>query len=112
MALDETLAARIRDALARKRGVEEKKMFGGICFLLNGNLLVAVGKKSLIVRLGPNEADEALKQPHVREFDITGRVMKGWVVLVGPESVEDDEQLSGWIQRAVQFVGKLPTKEK
>jgi len=107
MAFDESLAPRIRDALARKRGVEEKKMFGGIGFLLNGNLLVGVWKDSLCVRLGPEQAEEALPGPHVKEFDITGRPMKGWG-LVEPEGVEDDEQPSGWIQGAVKFVGKLP----
>jgi hypothetical protein len=70
---------------------------------------VGVWKDSLIVRLGPDEGEEALKEPHVSEFDITGRAMKGWV-LVGPEGVEGDEQLKGWIQRAVKFVGKLPGK--
>jgi len=109
MAYDETLAARIREALTRRRGVEEKKMFGGVGFLLNGNMLVGVWKNSLIVRLGPVSYDEALLEPHVKEFDITGRAMNGWV-LVEPEGVEDDEQLSGWIQRAVKFVGKLPAK--
>jgi TfoX/Sxy family transcriptional regulator of competence genes len=111
MAFSESLAARIRDALARKKGVEEKKMFGGLGFLLHGNMLVGVWKDSLIVRLGPDEGDEALLEPHVREFDITGRPMKGWV-LVEPEGVEDDEQLSDWIQRAMKFVGTLPAKEK
>src|SRR5205814_8454139 len=106
MALSESLAERIRDALARKKGIEEKKMFGGVGFLLNGNLLVGVWKDSLIVRLGPEEGDEALKEPHVSEFNITGRSMKGWV-LVEPEAVEDDGQVKAWIQRAVKFVGKL-----
>jgi hypothetical protein len=111
MAFDETLAARIRAALARKRGVEEKKMFGGIGFLLHGNLLVGVWKESLVVRLGEEEGEEALREPHVKEFDITGRPMRNWV-LVGPEGVQDDEQLSAWIGRAVRFVGALPAKEK
>ena len=109
MAFDELLAARIRQHLARRKNVEEKKMFGGVGFLLNGNMLVGVWKDSLIVRLGPDDGDEALKQTHVREFDITGRPMKGWV-LVEPEGVEDDDQLRGWIQRAVKFVGTLPAK--
>ena len=73
MAFDESLAARIRDALARKKGVEEKKMFGGIGFLLNGNLLVGVWTDPLIARLGPDEGGEALLEPHVRG---TGRI--GW----------------------------------
>ena len=110
MAFNEILAARIRDALARKKGVEEKKMFGGVGFLLNGNLLVGVWKASLVVRLGPDEGEETLKEPHVKEFDITGRPMKGWV-LVEPAGVEDDGQLSAWIERAARFVGALPAKD-
>ena len=109
MAFDENLAARIRTALARKKGVEEKKMFGGLCFLLTGNMLVGVWKDSLIVRLGPEEGDEALMEAHVKEFDITGRAMKGWV-LVQPEGIEGNDQLKGWIERAVKFVEKLPRK--
>ena len=69
-------------ALARKRNIEEKKMFGGVGFLLHGNMLVGVWKDSLIVRLGPDSYDDALLEPHVREFDITGRPMKGWVLVV------------------------------
>ena len=106
-----SLAGRIRQQLAERKNVEEKKLFGGVGFLLNGNLLVGVWKESLVVRLGKDEGDEALLEPHVKEFDITGRVMKGWV-LVEPKGVEDDEQLSAWIQRAVRFVGTLPAKEK
>ena len=109
MAFSEALAERIRQGLARRKNVEEKKMFGGVGFLLNGNLLVGVWKESLVVRLGPDEGEEALKEPHVKEFDITGRAMKGWV-LVAPAGVEDDEQLNGWIQRALKFVRKLPGK--
>jgi len=109
MAFDEKLAACIRKALARKKGVEEKKMFGGICFMLNGNMLVAVWKDSLIVRLGDEQGKEALLEPHVKPFDITGKPMKNWV-LVMPEGIEDDGQLKAWIQRAAKFVGKLPGK--
>jgi hypothetical protein len=110
MAFSEELAERIRRGLARKKGVEEKKLFGCIAFLLNGNVVVGVWKDSLIVRLGPEDGDEALLEPHVKVFDITGRAMKGWVV-VAPEGVGSDDQLRGWIQRAVKFVGKLPAKE-
>ena len=109
MAFNESLAARIREALARKKGVEERKMFGGIGFLLNGNLLVGVWKESLVVRVGKDEGEAALREPHVKEFDITGRAMKGWV-LVAPEGIGDDGQVKAWIQRAVKFVGKLPAK--
>ena len=109
MALDEALAERIRQELARKKGIEKKKMFGGIGFLLNGNLLIGVWKNSLCVRLGLEQAEPALSEPHAKEFDITGRPMKGWV-LVAPEGVADDQKLSGWILRAVKFVGRLPEK--
>jgi TfoX/Sxy family transcriptional regulator of competence genes len=109
LAFSESLAGRIRDALARKRGVEEKKMFGGVGFLLNGNMLVGVWKNSMIVRLGPYAYDDALLEPHVREFDITGKPMKGWVML-DPEGVEDDHQLADWVAQATKFVQTLPKK--
>jgi TfoX/Sxy family transcriptional regulator of competence genes len=110
MAFDEALAQRIRQRLARRKNVKEKKMFGGVGFLLNGNLLVGVRKESLLVRLDPEESDEALQEAHVSEFRIKGRgTMKGWVV-VGLEDIRGDDQLKGWIQRAVKFVAKLPGK--
>ena len=108
MAFDEALAARIRDALARKKNIEEKKMFGCICFFLNGNALAGVWKNRLIARLGPDEGELAMLEPHVRAFDITGRPMRNWVA-VEPEVVEDD-QLKDWIERTVKFVKTLPAK--
>jgi len=86
MAFSEVLAERIRQRLARRKNVEEKKMFGGVGFLLDGNMLVGVWKESLVVRLGPDEGDEALKEPHVGEFNITGRSMKGWVLVASEAS--------------------------
>lgn len=109
VAFNEALADRIRKGLDRKKGVEEKRLFGCDCFLMGGNVLVGVWKDSLIARVGPDEYENALLEAHVREFDITGRPMKGWVV-VASEGVEDDDQLKGWIKRAVKFVGKLPGK--
>jgi len=110
MAFDEALAERVRQRLARRKNIEEKRMFGGRGFLLNGNLLVAVRKDSLLVRVGSEQGEESLLEPHVTDFKITGRgTMKGWLV-VSLEGVEGDDQLSGWIQRAVKFVGKLPKK--
>ena len=111
MAFDENLAERIRESLARRKNVVNKKMFGGLGFLLNGNMLVGVWKDSLIVRIGPSGYEEALLEAHVREFDITGRAMKGWLV-VEPEGVEEDEQLNEWLARALAFVEQLPTKRK
>jgi TfoX/Sxy family transcriptional regulator of competence genes len=109
MAFDETLATRIRDALARRRNVEEKKMFGCICFFINGNALAGVWKDRLIARLGPEEGEAALLEQHVRQFDITGRPMRNWVA-VEPGGVADDDQLKDWIERALKFVKALPKK--
>ena len=107
MAFDDRLAERVRDCLARRKGVDEKKLFGCACFLLGGNVLVGVWKDSLIARVGADAYEDALLEPNVREFDITGRPMKGWV-RVGPGGVEEDEQLDDWIQRAMNFVSTLP----
>ena len=109
MAFDESLAARIRDALARRKNIEERKMFGCLCFLLNGNALAGVWKDRLIARVGPDEGEAALLEPHVRAFDITGKPMRNWV-LVEPEGIEDDSQLKDWIERATKFVKTLPKK--
>jgi hypothetical protein len=109
MAFDETLAERIRQSLARRKNVEERKMFGCICFLLTGNALAGVWKDRLIARLGPGEGEAALREPHVRAFDITGRPMRNWVA-VEPVGVEDDDQLHDWVRRALKFVTKLPAK--
>ena len=109
MAFDENLARRIRTVLGRKRGIAEKKMFGGVGFLLKGNMLVGVWKDSLIVRLGAEGGEDALLEAHVRPFDITGKAMKGWA-MVEPEGVAQEEQLKEWIQRATKFVAKLPAK--
>src|SRR6476660_1814092 len=110
MAFSEALAQRIRQRLARrKKNIEEKKMFGCICFFINGNALAGVWKNSLIARLGPDEGEAALREPHVKVFDITGKPMKNWI-MVEPEGVVEDEQLKDWIQRAVKFVGKLAAK--
>jgi TfoX/Sxy family transcriptional regulator of competence genes len=108
MPYDESLAARIRRQLARKKGVEEKKMFGGLGLLLHGNMCVGVWKDSLVVRVGPEQYEDALREPFVGEFDVTGRPMRNWVA-VEPEGVEDD-QLKDWIERATKFVENLLAK--
>lgn len=109
MAYSEALADRIRQAFGRTRGLVEKKMFGGVGFLLQGNMCVGVWKSSLIVRLDPAEAEALLQQPNVRVFDITGRPMKGWL-LVEADGLETDEELTQWLERAKQFVRSLPAK--
>ncbi len=109
MPYSQSLADRIRWALRENRKVEEKKMFGGVGFLLSGNMLVGVWESSMIVRLGLENGAEALKQPHVKEFDVTGRPMKGWV-MVEPEGLDNDKRLGDWIERAIQYVETLPAK--
>ena len=106
MPFSESLADRTRDVLSRERGVTEKKMFGSLCFLLGGKLLVGVWNESLIARLGPEQAAVALKQPHVGLFDVTGKPMKGWVV-VKPEGLDRDADLKAWIRQAIGFVSTL-----
>lgn len=109
MAFSESLAARVRHALARTRGIVEKRMFGGLVFLLDGNLLVGVWHDSLIARLGREAADAALQQPHVGVFDVTGRPMRNWV-LIDPDGLDGDCQFNDWLDRAMAFVQTLPPK--
>jgi len=109
MTYSTSLADRIRRALGRHKGIQERKMFGGIAFLLHGNMCVGVWKSSLVARLGPEQAAAALQQPHVNEFDVTGRPMKGWV-LIDAEGLDEENQLRDWIERAVEFVSTLPAK--
>lgn len=109
MPYSKSLAARVRHVLAGRGDIVEKRMFGGVAFLLHGNMLVGVWNDSLIVRLGPEEGESALSEPDVRPFDITGRPMKGWV-MVEPDGLDTDAQLRDWIERAAIFVGTLPAK--
>ncbi|MGH8632482.1 MAG: TfoX/Sxy family protein [Burkholderiales bacterium] len=109
MAFDEALAARARKRLARRAGISEKKMFGGLAFLLNGNMCCGVHKQELIVRLDPGKMAAALAEPHTRVFDLSGRPMKGWI-LVKPAGVADDETLASWLRLAADYAASLPRK--
>ncbi len=109
MPFDQFLADRIRTAIGRKKNITERKMFGGVGFLLKGNMLVGVWIDSMIVRLGSEDGEIALRERHVKAFDITGKPMKGWI-MVAAEGVGSDDEVQGWVQRAVKFVGKLPGK--
>jgi hypothetical protein len=109
VAYDEALAERIVALLDGREGFRHRKMFGGIGFLLNGNMCVGVWKDELILRLAAEDADAALSEPHVRVFDITGRPMTGWV-LVGPGGTAGDDALHGWVERAIAYVSVLPPK--
>jgi TfoX/Sxy family transcriptional regulator of competence genes len=109
MAYDAELSDRVYRALAGREGVSEREMFGGVAYLLHGNMCVGVHGDELIVRLGSALGPKALEEPHTRPFDLTGRAMKGWL-LVAAEGVRSDEQLEGWVDRAVGFVSTLPPK--
>jgi hypothetical protein len=109
MAFDERLTGRIRDRLGRRKGLAEKKMFGGIGFLLNGNMCCGVHRSELIVRLAPEETTHALKEPYTKLFDLTGRPMKGWI-LVEPAGLKTDAKLGKWVSVATKYASSLPTK--
>lgn len=109
MPYDESLAERLRPLFKRRKNVEEKKMFGGVCFFLNGHICCGIHKNSLILRLGADEGEIALLRPHVRPFDITGRPMTGWV-MVNPKGIPTEDDLKQWINRALAFVKTLPAK--
>ena len=110
MAFDEHLAARIRALLDARADVDERKMFGGIGFLLAGNMCCGVYRDDLIVRLDPEEAGELMEsESGARAMDITGRPMRGWL-LVAPEAIAEDADLERWVRRAEAFAGSLPPK--
>lgn len=109
MPYSESLAARSRDALRDQPGIVEKKMFGGLAFMLNGNMCVGVWTTSLIARVGPEQYEDALQREFAHEFDVTGRPMAGWV-LVDAEGVGEDHELAEWIALAIDSVETLPKK--
>jgi hypothetical protein len=109
MAYDDGLAQRVREILEEEPEFAEKKMFGGICFLLSGNMVCGIIKEDLIVRVGPDKYEKMMKKPHTKQFDITGRPMKGWVMVLS-EGLVSDKVLNGWIQNALSFVRTLPQK--
>lgn len=108
--MNEALAARLRKALAGRRGVTEKKMFGGVCFLLRGNMLCGTGQEKFMFRVGKDQDAEALARTGAKPMDITGRVMQGFI-WVHPASC-DARVLKRWLAMAEAYVGKLPAKEK
>ena len=110
MAYDEDLANRIRELLADEDAVTEKKMFGGLAFLLNGNMAVsASGQGGLLVRLDPADTDAALARPHAARMEMGGRTMGGWI-RVAPEGVDTGGELASWVERGVGFAKTLPPK--
>ena len=110
MAYDKILAARIRAALYNQPDLTEKEMFGGVGFMLQGNMACGVIGDSLISRVGPDAYAEAMQKPYTRLFDMTGRPMKGWVV-VEAEGIDSEEALQSWIEPAIKFTRSLPLKK-
>lgn len=109
MAYDETLAGRIRDLLSEEPGLTEKKMFGGIAFMLNGNMAVGVSSEEVMVRVGADGTDSALAEAGVRPFDMSGKRMTGWA-LVDAGATAEDEDLAKWVDVGVDFASSLPPK--
>jgi TfoX/Sxy family transcriptional regulator of competence genes len=110
MAYDEDLADRIRDALGPASRVEERRMFGGLAFLVNGNMAVAAsGQGGLLVRVRPEDTETLMTQAHVEPMVMRGREMRGWL-RVGSEGVQTGPQLEAWVQRGAAFAGSLEPK--
>ncbi len=110
MAYDHDLANRIREQLADQPDITEKAMFGGLAFLLHGNMSVAAsGQGGLLVRVDPEESDAVLARPHAELMVMRGRAMAGWI-RVAPEGVKTKRQLGAWVRRGVEFASTLPPK--
>jgi hypothetical protein len=111
VAFDEDLANRVRSLLARERGLTEKRMFGGLAFLVNGNMAVsASGQGGLMVRVDPSDTDKLVSRAHVRPFEMRGRPMNGWL-RVDVEGVRTKRQLEVWVTRGVAYARSLPAKK-
>ena len=110
VAFDEELADRIRELVARERGITEKRMFGGLAFLVDGYMAVsASGRGGLLVRVDPAETERLVQRAHVRRFEMRGRAMDGWMH-VDDEGVRTMRQLGGWVTRGLKFARSLPPK--
>ena len=109
MAYDEGLAHRVRELLEDQPGASEKKMFGGLCFLVNGHMACGIVKSELMVRVGAEAYESALEQPDAREMDFTGRALKG-MVYVGEDGIAEDDDLAVWVGRGVAHAASLPPK--
>jgi TfoX/Sxy family transcriptional regulator of competence genes len=109
MPYSEKLEARINKIVSGWKNTASKKMFGGVCHLVRGNMFCGVYKDFLILRIGETSAQEAFELPYVKPFDITGRAMKGWI-MVDDRGFESDEDLKNWLNKAKQFADNLPPK--
>ena len=109
MAYDEVLASCIQDVLSGEPGLVAKKMFGGVGYLVQGNMACGVHKDMLVVRVGPDAYDQSMGYPHTRPFDMTGKAMKGWI-MVEPAGFASEEDLKVWVQSGLDFALTLPPK--
>ncbi|MGE0874070.1 MAG: TfoX/Sxy family protein [Burkholderiales bacterium] len=109
MAYDEGLAQRLRELLAGERGVSEKRMFGGIAFLIDGNMCAGVVRDELMVRVGPDAYARLVREPHAREMDFTGKPMRGFVY-VAASGIERDADLGRWLGHGTAYARTLPRK--
>jgi TfoX/Sxy family transcriptional regulator of competence genes len=109
MAFDEGLAQRLREIFADRGDIVEKKMFGGLAFMLCGNMCCGVNGEELMARVGPDQYASALKRPFAREMDFTGKPLKGFVY-VAYQGIASDKDLAAWVERCEAFVSLLPAK--
>ena len=109
MAYDEGLAHRMREALSDRPDLSERKMFGGLCFMIGGNMCCGIVGEELMLRVGPDAYAGTLAREHARQMDFTGRALKG-MVYVGVDGIAEDDQLTEWLKMAVDFAGSLPPK--
>ena len=109
MAYDEGLAERIREMMAALPDVTEKKMFGGLCLMVSGNMCCGIVDETLMARVGPDQYTDSLQLPHAREMDFTGKPLNG-LVYVDPEGIAEDEDLQAWVDRCMVFMKALPPK--
>ena len=109
MPYSEELAQRMRDELAARDGVSERKMFGGIAWMVNGNMAVGTLGEDMMVRLAPEDAEAALLEPHVGPMEFTGRKMRGFVT-VDAAGLAEDGELASWIEAGAAFASSLPPK--
>ncbi len=109
MPYDEGLAERVREVLQPEADVSEKKMFGGLAFISRGHMVMGILGDALMARVGPDAYDAALGRPHTRPMDVTGKPMRGYV-LIDPPGLGEDADLSAWVQRCLAFVQSLPPK--
>lgn len=111
MAYNERLAERIRTYLKGRRGVEEKRMFGGLCFMLNGHMCCGVEKDRLMVRVAPDRYETLLKKPHAHEMDFTGKPLKGFL-FISEGGYRTASGLASWLDEAVECARSKPPKKK